>query len=147
MHLRDYRGFAVAKGFQKSELLPSAENLKKRVDCDFHSQRIRDLGCTDMTVIPSLLGICPWLFRCSATRQLAAVICGSTERMQVVDAAVRHMVILRIDDNGARRKNRSSKQTLHAFLSSAGVVVQQLTEDKELELLKMANRVTIRPIA
>ncbi|CDJ36001.1 uncharacterized protein EMH_0004440 [Eimeria mitis] len=37
-------------------------------------QRVGELGCTDVTAIPSLLGICPWLFSCNATRELAAVL-------------------------------------------------------------------------
>ncbi|KAL8275945.1 hypothetical protein Esti_000061 [Eimeria stiedai] len=51
-------------------------------------QRAGDLGCTDVAAVPSLLGLCPWLFGCSATRQLAAILCGSRARMRLVDAAL-----------------------------------------------------------
>ncbi|CDI84852.1 hypothetical protein, conserved [Eimeria praecox] len=51
-------------------------------------RRIGELGCTDVTAIPSLLGICPWLFSCGATRELAAVLCGCGDRVQCVSAAL-----------------------------------------------------------
>ncbi|KAL8448225.1 hypothetical protein Emag_003993 [Eimeria magna] len=50
-------------------------------------QRAADLGCAEVAAVPSLLGLCPWLFRCSATRELAAILCGSRARMQLVEAA------------------------------------------------------------
>ncbi|CDJ53623.1 hypothetical protein, conserved [Eimeria brunetti] len=51
-------------------------------------QRLSDLGCTDVTAVPSLLGVCPWLFRCNATRELAAVLCGSSDRVQRISTAL-----------------------------------------------------------
>lgn len=56
------------------------------------SQRAVELGCTDITTVPSLFGLCPWLLRCSATQKLAAVLCGSKDRLDLVDAAVRHLM-------------------------------------------------------
>ncbi|OEH80568.1 hypothetical protein cyc_07478 [Cyclospora cayetanensis] len=51
-------------------------------------QRVVQLGCLDVTVLPALLGIRPWLLRSSATRELAAVLCGGSERVRSIAAAL-----------------------------------------------------------
>ncbi|KAL8440127.1 hypothetical protein Efla_006216 [Eimeria flavescens] len=51
-------------------------------------RRAAELGCTDSLAAPALLLLCPWLFSSSATRPLAAVLCGSRERMLSVEAAL-----------------------------------------------------------